>query len=120
MRTQSKMAFLAGVLLLTGCAGGYNIYQDPYGHTKVGAGIGAVTGAIVGHQIDDDDGGYVGGAAGALVGGAVGNYMDRQQQANQRTLAEERYRNEQLQSQGYYAPYSSEPAYSPSYPAYQY
>lgn len=65
---------------------------DPYQRTKVGAGVGVVTGAVVGHLINDDAGKYIGAAVGALAGGAVGNYMDRQQQAFERALAEEQRR----------------------------
>ena len=79
---------LAGALALAGCAG------DPYQRTKIGAGVGAVAGAVLGHQLDDDAGRYVGGALGALAGAGVGYYMDEQEQAFDRELAEEQRRNE--------------------------
>ncbi|NJN46978.1 MAG: OmpA family protein [Candidatus Competibacteraceae bacterium] len=72
---------------VTACA-----VDDPYRRTKAGAGIGAVAGAVIGHQIDGKSGRYVGAAVGALAGGAAGNYMDRQQQAFDQALAEEQNR----------------------------
>jgi len=83
-----KIFVVGAVLALTACAA-----NDPYRRTKVGAGVGAATGAVIGHQIADRTGPYIGAAAGALVGGAIGNYMDRQQQAFEQSLAEERRRH---------------------------
>ncbi|MGI9336369.1 MAG: OmpA family protein [Gammaproteobacteria bacterium] len=68
--------------------------NDPYQRTKIGAAAGAVAGAVIGHQLDDDAGRYVGGAIGALAGAGVGYYMDEQEQAFERELAEEQRRNE--------------------------
>ena len=76
---------LTGLLGLTACT-----VTDPYYHTKSGAGVGAVTGAVIGHQLDDDHGRYYGGAAGAVIGGAVGNQMDRQRSGYERALEEQR------------------------------
>ena len=75
------------ILILSACTAG-----DPYWHTKAGAGVGAVSGAIIGHQLDSRSGRFVGAAVGALTGAAVGNYMDQQQQALERALAAERQR----------------------------
>ncbi len=75
------------ILILSACAAG-----DPYWHTKAGAGVGAVSGAVIGHQLDSRSGRFVGAAVGALTGAAVGNYMDRQQQALEQALAAERGR----------------------------
>ncbi|MFO7640857.1 MAG: OmpA family protein [Candidatus Competibacteraceae bacterium] len=75
------------ILILSACTAG-----DPYWHTKAGAGVGAVSGAIIGHQLDSRSGRFVGAAVGALTGAAVGNYMDQQQQALERALAAERRR----------------------------
>lgn len=79
-----KIIVLITLLGLTACAA-----NDPYQRTKTGAAVGAVAGAILGHQLDDDAGRYVGAAVGALAGGTVGNYMDRQQHAFDQALAEE-------------------------------
>ncbi|TNE80489.1 MAG: glycine zipper 2TM domain-containing protein [Gammaproteobacteria bacterium] len=64
---------------------------DPYtgeqktSNTAKGAGIGAVTGAIIGAATSSDDdrkkGVITGAVAGAAVGGGIGYYMDRQEAA---------------------------------------
>lgn len=67
---------LGVVLLASGCAG------TPYGqyrYTAAGAALGGLGGAMVGKEIDEDNGALIGGAAGAVIGGAVGNAMDRRQ-----------------------------------------
>jgi outer membrane protein OmpA-like peptidoglycan-associated protein len=56
--------------------------------------VGAVAGAVVGHQLDGNAGRFVGAAVGALAGGAVGNYMDRQQRDFEDELAREREANQ--------------------------
>lgn len=89
-----KLTLLVSTLAVTACAG-YSPYHDPYFNTKAGAGVGAITGGVIGHQMEDDNGRYIGAAAGALVGGGVGNLMDRQRQGHNQALAEERLRNEQ-------------------------
>ncbi len=76
-------------LALAGCA-----TDDPHKRAKTGAAIGAVAGAVLGHQIHDERGRYVGAVAGALTGAAVGNYMDKQQAELERKLAEERRQHE--------------------------
>jgi outer membrane protein OmpA-like peptidoglycan-associated protein len=75
--------------LLVACA-----TDDPNRRAKTGAAIGAVTGAIVGHQIDHDKGRFIGAAVGAIAGGAAGHYMDEQEKDFNRELEEERKRNE--------------------------
>lgn len=75
---------VAVAVALAGCAA-----DDPNRRAKTGAAIGAIAGAVLGHQIDDDSGRFVGAAVGALAGGVVGNYMDKQQQEFERALAEE-------------------------------
>lgn len=79
MRALKTTIGILGLALLGGCAG-YGPNYDPYFHTKTGAVVGGLAGAVIGHQLDDDDGRYVGAAAGAVTGGAVGNYMDRHYQ----------------------------------------
>ncbi len=78
------------VLALGACAA-----DDPNRRAKTGAAVGAIAGAIIGHQISGGKKGAIAGAAvGAIAGGAVGNYMDEQQRAFEAALAEERRRNE--------------------------
>lgn len=87
LSTKSVLA-VAIVVALTGCAA-----DDPNRRTKTGAAIGAVAGAVLGHQLDDDAGRFVGAAVGAVAGGAVGNYMDRQEREFDAALAEEQRQN---------------------------
>lgn len=77
--------FTAGTLLLGGCTQP----DDPNRRAKTGAAIGAIAGAVLGHQMDSDSGRWVGAAVGALAGAGVGHYMDNQQQAFEQSLADE-------------------------------
>ena len=91
MKTLVKYFFvIVMVLAVSACA-----TDDPNKRAKAGAGIGAVVGAIIGHQIDDDhrSSKVVGAAVGAIVGGAVGGYMDKQQREFEEALAEEERQN---------------------------
>lgn len=76
-------------LLIAGCA------NNPYDKTAVGAGVGAVLGGVVGHQLGDnsDTNVAIGAVVGALAGGAVGRYMDNQEQDLKRRLQAERAAN---------------------------
>lgn len=74
---------------LTACAA-----DDPNKRAKTGAAIGAVLGAVAGHQIDDGRGRYIGAAVGAIAGGAAGHYMDKQALELEQKLSAERARNE--------------------------
>lgn len=81
-----KLLIAMLVFGLVGC-----MSTDPYtGQQKVsntakGAGIGAVTGALIGVATSSDKdrgkGALIGAASGAAVGGGVGFYMDRQEAA---------------------------------------
>lgn len=84
-----RVLVVAMAVSLFGCA-----TDDPNKRAKTGAGIGAVVGAILGHQLDDDKGRFVGAAVGAVAGGAVGHYMDNQQKEFDAALAEEQRRNQ--------------------------
>lgn len=66
----------------SGCA-----TNDPDRQAKTGAAIGAISGAVIGHQIDGDTGRFVGAAIGAIAGASVGRYQDEQQRRLERTLA---------------------------------
>lgn len=85
---QSLIAFSVAVTL-AGCAA-----SDPHRRAKTGAAIGAVAGAVLGHQIDDEEGKFLGAAVGAMTGAVVGDYMDKQERAFEETLAEEQRQNE--------------------------
>lgn len=65
-----KLLTLCGVLALAGCV------TPQHQYTATGAAIGGIAGAVLGHQIDDDNGRYAGAAAGALLGAAIGNNAD--------------------------------------------
>lgn len=72
------------VSMVTACA-----TDDPNRRAKTGAAIGALAGAVLGHQVDGDKGRFFGAVAGAIAGGAVGGYMDDQQAELERQLAAE-------------------------------
>ena len=80
---------VASAVLVSGCAA-----DDPNRRAKTGAAIGALVGAVAGHQVDGDKGRYVGAAVGALAGAAVGNYQDKQAAELERELAAEQARGE--------------------------
>jgi len=82
-------AIAAAAIILTGCA-----TDDPNRRTKAGAAIGAVAGAVLGHQVHGKNGRFAGAAVGALTGAAVGNYMDKQQRKLESQLAAERANND--------------------------
>jgi len=85
------VAATATIMLISGCA-----TDDPNRRAKAGAAIGAVTGGVLGHQINDKNGRYAGAVVGALTGAAVGNYMDKQQRKLEQSLESER-RNKQIE-----------------------
>ncbi len=79
------MTFAVMATLITGCA-----TDDPNQKTKLGAAIGAVTGAVLGHAVENDKGGVIVGAAvGAAAGAGIGHYMDNQQKEMEEALAAE-------------------------------
>ena len=86
MKHAGKTLILLLAMTLVGCAA-----DDPNRRAKTGAAIGAVAGAVLGHQLDDDSGRYIGAVVGAVAGGAVGHYMDKQQQEFEQALEDERY-----------------------------
>lgn len=89
MKIITTVTSITLLIALSGCA-----TDDPNRRAKTGAAIGAIAGAVLGHQVDGDKGRFVGAAAGAMAGGAVGNYMDKQQRELEEQLAEEQRRNE--------------------------
>ncbi len=82
------MLFLSGTVL-TSCA-----VNDPDRRAKSGAAIGAITGAVLGHQIDDDRGRFLGAAIGAIAGATAGGYMDRQERELKEQLQQEQASNQ--------------------------
>jgi outer membrane protein OmpA-like peptidoglycan-associated protein len=85
-----KIVGVAAVCLaLVACAA-----DDSNRRAKTGAALGALLGAVAGHQVDGDKGRYIGAAIGAIAGGAVGNYMDKQQAELEKQLAAEAARSE--------------------------
>lgn len=85
LRTLAAAA--AMTLALGGCA-----TNDPHRSTKAGAIIGAIAGAVIGNQGDDDSDRYIGAAVGAISGAAVGSYMDQQRRDLEASLADEQRR----------------------------
>jgi len=88
----SSITIVATILVLAGCAS-----DSEHRSRNTGAIIGAVAGAILGHNVGDGDtkDRVIGAAGGALVGAAVGDYMDDQRAELERKLADEE-RREQL------------------------
>lgn len=85
-----RIALISAVAFgLSACA-----TDDPNRRAKTGAAIGALAGAVLGHQVDGDKGRYVGAVVGAIAGGAAGNYMDKQAAELERQLAAEQARDE--------------------------
>ncbi len=82
----SCTGLFAGLLLLQGCI---SITEEP-ANAERGAAIGAITGAVIGHQIDHDHGAIFGAAIGAITGASIGRYQDEQEKALEATLARER------------------------------
>jgi outer membrane protein OmpA-like peptidoglycan-associated protein len=86
-----KKTMLSGwmLLVLAGCASsGENT------RTKVGAGAGAATGAVVGGALAGWKGAAVGGVTGAVVGGAAGHLLDKQaEELRQKDIAATRTAN---------------------------
>lgn len=91
-----KKAVLHGALAtaIALSIGGCATQNDPNQRAKIGAAVGAVAGAVLGHQINDNSGKWVGAAVGALAGGAVGHYMDNQQRDFETALQRERDANQ--------------------------
>lgn len=83
---------LASAMLLTAC-----VSTDPFtgeqkaSNTAKGAGIGAITGALIGaatsSEKDRDKGIITGALGGAAVGGGIGFYMDKQEAKLRESLA---------------------------------
>ncbi len=79
---------VAALVTLSACA-----TDDPNRRTKIGAGIGAVAGAVIAKQTGSDNV-LLGAAIGALAGGAVGRYQDKQQAALEVALENELLKNQ--------------------------
>jgi len=98
MKKITFIAIAAG-LALSSCASNPN---DPNIHTKqnaaLGAGIGALAGAVIGFQKDHSGGALrgalIGAAAGGALGAGTGVYMDKQEMEFRQALAEERRTNQ--------------------------
>ncbi len=84
---------LIAVLTLTGLLAGCAA-DDPDRRAKTGAAVGAIAGAVIGHQIDHDKGRFIGAAVGAIAGGMTGHYMDEQEREFKRQMEEEQKRHE--------------------------
>lgn len=87
--SKNILATAVAAVLLTGCA-----TDDPNRNSKIGAVIGAATGAVIGHNTDSKDGRIIGAAVGAIAGAAIGNYMDEQENKLENELKAERDANE--------------------------
>lgn len=92
MNRHFRILALTGAISIAvaGCA----TQNDPHQRAKIGAAVGAVAGAVLGHQVDGKSGRWVGAAVGALAGGGVGHYMDNQQAEFESALQRERDANQ--------------------------
>lgn len=81
---------IATAALVAGCTNA----DDPNRKAKTGAAIGAITGAVIGHQLDSSSGRYVGAIVGGAAGAGIGHYMDNQQAEFERELAQEQQANQ--------------------------
>jgi len=82
------LGLLFSIFALTGCTT-FNPYtgEKEVSKTSIGAGIGAVGGAIAGQLIGGNTAStLIGATAGAALGGVTGNYMDRQDTELRRQL----------------------------------
>lgn len=84
-----KILLICSALTLAACAP-----NDPNRRAKTGATLGAIAGAVLGHQLDDKSGRWAGAALGALIGGGAGYYMDEQQREFENALREEQEQNQ--------------------------
>lgn len=91
LHTGDEMNFYKKIALTTVLTAGISACatDGSINRTQTGAAVGAVAGAVLGHQVDDDKGRYVGALAGAIAGGAVGKYMDDQQRELEAQLRRE-------------------------------
>ena len=89
MKKTALVSAVVALALLAGCA-----TDDPNRQSKSGAAIGAIAGAVLGHQVEGDKGRFVGAAIGAIAGAAVGTYMDDQERELEEQLAAEQAANE--------------------------
>jgi len=96
-KISKKAAYTAlsfSVLLLSNGCATYN--SGPNERTTTA--VGAITGALLGSQIDRDHGALFGAAVGAIAGSSIGRYQDEQQRALEAALATER-RSRQVEIQ---------------------
>jgi len=86
------------LLVITSCAIQPSADGEDQNNTARGALIGAIAGAVIGGQLDDDgnrDRGIIAGAAaGAIAGAAIGRQMDKQEDEFRAALEEEQRRSE--------------------------
>lgn len=84
--------------ILAGCASQPSADGEDRNNTARGAVIGAIAGAVIGGQLDDDGnrdrGILVGAAAGAIAGAAIGRQMDQQEDEFRAALEAEQQRSE--------------------------
>ncbi len=96
-KTMKRMLLVSVIVAgLAGCAapGPREDGQPQTNRTATGAVLGAIGGAVLGHQVDSKHGAIAGAVIGGATGAAVGNYMDRQEQAFEDALAEEQRQNQ--------------------------
>ncbi len=84
MKLQKTLIALTTAGMLTGCA---NMSQMTHNQKMaLGGLVGAVSGGVLGHQVNDKNGRYVGAVLGGLAGAGLVHMMDKQQQALNNSL----------------------------------
>ncbi len=83
------LLFAVPALLIAGCSS--NPYRGEHGKATtgatIGAGSGAILGAVVSSKHDRGKGALIGAAVGATIGGLIGNQMDKQEAALREQMA---------------------------------
>lgn len=85
-----KLILTASLITLAGCSINPYTGEEKVSNTGKGAGIGAITGALIGAATSGKDNRneaiLIGAAAGAAAGGGIGYYMDKQEAELRRQL----------------------------------
>ncbi|MHC4592510.1 MAG: glycine zipper domain-containing protein [Planctomycetota bacterium] len=88
--TARRKQWIGVVLAIAVLAAGCGV-AEKHPRAAIGAGVGAVGGAIVGGLAEGSDGALVGAVVGALAGGVIGALLDRKDKSAEETYEEYAY-----------------------------